>query len=350
MELGTIPGTTVIAADRSTGVRLLSEPDTFVDALSQFDRQSRLGLRVETIEVTTAMYLDYVASHVMEWTLEELAILTKIVQSIAGKLQRLEFSLPAIIHLVKTTGEEEGHAAYTRHENVVVLPVNMVQSLFATSNFGDPLHSGTDPTYLENVLIHELFHLFSKNNPARRWNLYDLVHYESTGGDVALPDVPWPGPDSPDSMPALRITNPDTPSLDTFIRMAVDGPSGAVVDQPLLPVLLARGPYDGGVFFEYLEWWFVAIEQVADGWSVRFGADGRPLMYESSALLGQYRSLVGANISSELFHPDEVLAQNWVLVANEPSLGVLEGIDRILQHPGAKNSKALLRDSVAASD
>ena len=335
MELGRLPGGTVVmAADKANGARLLATADDFVDNQSQFDRQARLSLRTEVVEVSRSMYFDYVASQVMDWSTDEVAALKGIVQAIAGKLEPLDLHLPEVVHLVKTSGEEEGHAAYTRQMNVIVLPVNMIQSLFTPSNFGDPLHTGTSPSYLTDVVTHELFHLFSKNNADRRWDLYALVHYEPTGDDVELPNVPWPNADSPVLLPELKITNPDTPNLDTFIRMEVPvvaRPGGPTTLKPLLPVLLATGPYAGGVFFDYLDWWFLAIVEVGGRWVAEFDQDRRPIMYQSEPLMSQYMGLVGKNITDELFHPDEILAQNWVLVANEPDLTLLTSMARILR-------------------
>ena len=335
MELGRLPGgTLVMAADKEHGARLLATADDFVDNQSRFDRQARLSLRTEVVEVTRSMYFDYVASQVMDWSADEVAALKGIVEAIAGKLEPLDFRLPEVVHLVKTSGEEEGHAAYTRQTNVIVLPVNMIQSLFTQANFGDPLHAGTSPSYLTDVVTHELFHLFSKNNADRRWHLYGLVHYEATGDDVELPNVPWPNADSTVSLPDSKITNPETPNLNTFIRMEVSPvsePGGQTANKPLLPVLLATGPYAGGVFFDYLDWWFMALVQVDGRWVAELDQDQRPVMYQSTPLMGQYMGLVGKNITDELFHPDEILAQNWVLVANEPDLTLLSNMARILR-------------------
>ena len=339
MKLGRLPGgTTVVAAGKAEGAELLSTVDDFVRNQSHFDRQARLCLSADVVEVTESMYFDYVSSQVMEWTAPEIAALKGIVATIAGKLEPLDFELPDVVHLVKTSGAEEGHAAYTRQMNVVVLPVNMIQSLFTQANFGDPLHSGTDPTYLTDVVIHELFHLFSKNNADRRWDLYRLVHFKPTGNAVELPGVPWPKRNSPTMLPDLKITNPDTPNLDTYVRMKVpsSATSGPTTEKALLPLLLATGPYAGGVFFDYLDWWFMAIHRIGGRWVAELDGNNRPVMYQSAPLMAQYMSLVGKNITDELFHPDEIMAQNWVLVANEPDLTLLSKMDKILRAAPAR--------------
>jgi hypothetical protein len=213
----------------------------------------------------------------------------------------------------------------------------MVASVQTATSYGDPLHPADDLSYLQNVVIHECFHLFSKNHPEVRRRLYELVHYRILGNAIALPDVPW-GAAAHASMRELKITNPDEPDLDVCIELVVPSdppqPTSSPIRRPLAPILLATGPYEGGMFFEYLQWWFLAIEQDPAGqWVPVIGASGRPVMYESAPLMAQYLALVGSNFTQEIFEPDQILAQNFVLIANQPSLNLLTAIGGILGSP-----------------
>lgn len=327
-------GTRMIAASLAHGRELLSTVDEYVTNQSRFDRQSRVNLRYEVVEVTPKIFLDYVSSQVMAWSDDEIASLKEIVASMAKKLALLDVTLPEEVWVVKTSGLEEGYAAYTRLMNVIALPNNMVGSLQTTVNYGDPLHPASDTSYLEDVITHECFHIFSKNNSERRFALYDLVGYASTGAPVPLPDTPWGPASAHDTVPMLKITNPDTPVLNVYIELEVPevpgGGTGTLVKRPLLPVLLASGPYEGGIFFDYLAWWFLAIEQCRGAWVPVLDDSGRPLFYKSEPLMPQYLKMIGLNMTGELFHPDEILAQNFVLVVNQPSLGLLTEMRSIL--------------------
>lgn len=330
-SLGALPGgTEVVAASLATGRELLTTVDDFVLRQSPFDRQARVNLRREVLEVTREIYLDYVASQVMPWSPDEFAALRSIISAVAKLFAPLSVRLPARIHIVKTSGQEEGYAAYTRRKDTIVLPANMVASVLTAANYGDPLHPTNDLSYLQNVVIHECFHLFSKNNPEARKRLYELVRYRLTGNVIALPNVPW-GAGSASPMQDMKITNPDEPDLDIYIEMLVPSnpqePKSPQIQRSLAPLLLATGPYAGGLFFEYLQWWFLAIEQDPSGrWVALVGPDGHPVLYESAPLMSQYLKLVGANFTEEIFEPDEVLAQSFVLVANQPSLDLLAAI------------------------
>jgi len=336
--LGKLPnGTQVLAASPENAKIFLATVDDFVRHQSRFDRQARLNLEYHVAAVSLEMHLNYVSSQAMPWQDDEIESLKQIIVSVADKFFRLNFTLPEEVFLVKTTGLEEGFAAYTRALNVIALPENMVQSLDFAMNWGDPLHeTKTNLTYLENVIIHEFFHLFSKNNPSRRDALYQLVNYQPTGNDVELPDIPWRPPNSGYTMRDLKITNPDTPVMNTYIEMEV--PSDPALDtsprikRQLLPILLASGPYAGGSFFQYLQWWFMTIEKNPPGhWVPVMNDKKQPILYDSSKLMSQYLQLIGRNLTGELFHPDEILAQNFVFVANQPSMELLSKMGEVLR-------------------
>jgi hypothetical protein len=327
----------VVAASRSRGQALLTAVDAFVQAQSQFDRQARVNLRHTVATVTQAMYLDYLSSQVLEWSADETAMLGEqtagsssagIIGQIAQMLTAFSFTLPSTVYLVKTTGQEEGYAAYTRHNNVIVLPANKVAILKTYTGFGNPLHPSPITKLLRELITHEIFHLISKNNAALRVSLYGLVNYKETGNAVQLPNVPWGS--SGALMPDLKITNPDAPDLNVYINMSVpsipSNPASPVVTRSLLPVLLAATPYDGGVFFNYLQWEFMAIEQIGAGWAPVLDGTGKPMMYDSTPLLPQYLKLVGRNVTGQIFHPDEILAQSFVLAAQQPSMELLARI------------------------
>lgn len=344
--VGEFPGgTQVVAAGVATGRAMLVTVDDYVRRQTPFDRQARVNLRREVVDVTPAIYLDYVASQVMSWSPQEIASLRSIVTAVSRLFASLSLRLPPVIRLVKTTGQEEGYAAYTRRQDTIVLPANMVASTQTAASYGDPLHPADDLSYLQNVLIHECFHLFSKNHPEERLALYDAIHYRATPQPIELPDIPWGPPGHQAPMRELRITNPDESGLDVYIDMQVPAsptasagtPHGGaddpavIVRRSLAPLLLADRPYDGGVFFDYLQWWFLAITRDAAGrWVPVIDAQGRPLLYDSAPLMPQYLSLVTANFTQEIFQPDEILAQNFVLMANQPSLDILSTLRRTM--------------------
>jgi len=108
---------------------------------------------------------------------------------------------------------------------------------------------------------------------------------------------------------------------------------GKTVTRHLLPVLLVDKPYAGGLFFEYLEWQFMAVESHRGKWCATL-VDGRPLIYPAALLMEQYLTKVGRNFSQEIFHPDEICAQSFVLAVMQPDMKLLSAMQRRLATAG----------------
>ena len=315
--------TSVVAAGLNRARRLIADADTYIYAQSPFDRHARIGIPHGGVEVGQDLFLSFLGTQVMAWTAFELDQLREIVASLQKVFARIPMKLPQKVYLLKSTGREEGAAAYTRHLDTIVLPVNMVSSLLAVPAGGDPLHPGRSSAYLAGIITHEFFHILSKNNPAWRKELYGILGFRPLPNSVVLPDDKLP---SGLSMRDMKITNPDAPLLNVAIDLM---PTGSSQPVPMTPALVSSGPYVGGEFFDTLQWIFLEVEEEKGNWQVR-RRDDKAVWHQSDDLMSQYLDKVGRNLSGELFHPDEVLAQSFVMAAHEPSLALLERISEMI--------------------
>ena len=105
-------------ASIETARAMLGARDEFVARLSPFDRAARLKSGTDVAE---AEYLAFATAAGREWSNDERARLTAAFAAIEPKLAELLPELDEPILLVKTSGEEEGGAGYTR-ANAVMLP------------------------------------------------------------------------------------------------------------------------------------------------------------------------------------------------------------------------------------
>jgi Domain of unknown function (DUF4157) len=142
------------------------------------------------------------------------------VVSLAGKLARWNLPLPPTVVLIKTTGNEEGNAAYTR-QNAIILS----QHEAASAN--------------SDLLAHELFHVLSRHDAELRQRLYRVIGFLPIH-EVRLPPALVP----------IKITNPD--GVHNNFRIVVRS-EGELL--PVVPILYSSSPrYDvgrGGEFFQY---------------------------------------------------------------------------------------------------
>lgn len=262
-----------VFATPEQGRAALTQRDDFVARLSPFDRAARLK---KDGAVSEREYLDFVGTNVVAWGDGETRRVAAALATVGERFAAAKLAFPGGVMLIRTTGREEGNAAYTRG-SAIVLPPGVLDD------------SNAD---LAQVLSHELFHIISRRDPGLRDRLYRVIGFER------CPDFIFP--------PALaprRITNPDAPRNDHRIRV---GHGGAQVWA--IPVLYADSAYDpqrGGEFFNYLQFRF-AIDGAAGA-----APHGAPSLVDLKELTGFFEQ-VGRN-TQYLIHPEEILADNFAI-------------------------------------
>ncbi|HEV2803476.1 MAG TPA: hypothetical protein VGW57_00965 [Chthoniobacterales bacterium] len=259
---------------------VIAARDDFVKRLSPFDRAARLKVAQP---VSEEQYLAFVGSNVRDWTEKETEQLCTIMAEFPPLLAGLPW--PATIQLIKTTGAEEGNAAYTRGA-AIFLPV------------ADLARSSPE---LKRLLCHELFHILSRRNPGLREKLYSVI------GFTACDEV-----ELPPELAARKITNPDAPRNDHLIRLQIDGQTRLA-----LPVLLSSAEtYDvkrGGEFFNYLTFQFLVMEPTTTPRRFKVAQqNGSPRLVGIKAVTGFFEQ-VGRN-TEYIIHPEEILADNFALL------------------------------------
>jgi hypothetical protein len=289
-------------ASVAEGKQILTRRDAFVERMSPFDRAARMKT---DRDVSEAEYLEFVGQNVFEWTDAEKEKIDTALAGIQESLEAMALPFPEEVLLIKTTGKEEGGAAYTR-TNAIVLP---------EANLNAPADR------IQKIICHELFHVLSRANPDLKERLYAAIGFEKCN-EVEFPQ----------GLESRKITNPDAPINDHCISIQVGGEQ-----QWAVPILFSRAQnYDakrGGEFFSYLEFKLLLVERRADGTAVPLTADGQqPKLVGLQEVSGFFEE-VGRN-TGYIIHPEEILADNFVLLVLEkrdvPSPEVLEKIETIL--------------------
>jgi hypothetical protein len=290
-------------ATQEEGQAVLSSRDEFVARLSPFDRAARLKTNRQ---VSEQEYLLFVRASVMAWSDE--AEKKRVAQA-AAQVERFLSDLGIPVpdaRLVRTNGKEEGGAAYTRG-NVVVLSSYVLN---------DPKQD------LVETISHELFHIISRHDPALRNKLYKSIGFEECA-EFSLPAA----------LASRRITDPDAPRNDHCIRLRIHGKSVWAT-----PVLYAdHERYDlkkGGAFFDYLQFKLAIADQrgkTAAGPPISANTGTR--FVDVDDVSGFYEQ-VGKN-TDYIIHPEEILADNFAFLATKkkglPSPGIPAEMLRIFQ-------------------
>jgi hypothetical protein len=262
-------------ASIETARTVLGTRDEFVTRLSPFDRAARLQAAGD---VSEAEYLAFTTAAAREWSNDERARLTAAFAAIEPQLAALLPELDEPILIVKTSGEEEGGAGYTR-ANAVMLPQAMA-----------------DGRELQRTLAHEIFHVASRNHPDMRRALYRAIGFEECG-EVVLPAA----------LAVRKMTNPDAPINEHCIEIAVDG---AKVWG--MPILLARqerfDPAAGIPFFGYLTLSMLLVDRGSSP-AQPVLRDGAPALVPMNRVQGYFEQ-VGRN-TNYIIHAEEILASNF---------------------------------------
>ncbi|MEZ5024756.1 MAG: hypothetical protein R2728_16140, partial [Chitinophagales bacterium] len=140
--------------------KLLTQEDEYTNSWSQFDIDSRMQQQNSSKEEL----FDFISKQTIAWTAEEKNEVLDIFKSIDAEISKQGYTIkfPDDIYFIKTTLEEEGGAeAYTRANYVVLKEKLLSQS----------------KDQLKMIIIHELFHVLSRNNPEFRKELYELIGF-----------------------------------------------------------------------------------------------------------------------------------------------------------------------------
>lgn len=282
-------------ATPTEGRRELRRRDEFTVRMSPFDRSARLKTEAS---VSEKHYLDFVAAQVQPWNRKTRADVTAALALVRPKLDALKLPWPKSVWLIRTTGREEGQAAYTRGASIV-LPDALL---------------GRDANRLADLLAHEFFHILSRANPALRSELYQAIGFEKCP-EVFFPPI----------LASRRITNPDAPVFDQAIVVKVGDAVQRVV--PVLHATVDRFPAgEKQEFFEFLAFRFWPIGPPTD-------QPGKAPQLLTREQISGFSEQVGKN-TDYIIHPEEILADNFKLLVrgatNVPSPEVLERIADIL--------------------
>jgi hypothetical protein len=245
----------------------LTRRDDYIARLSPFDRSAKMKTDRAVDEAT---HLAFVGSHVRDWdTSPHRERVIAAAARVERRLAELGVPVPDAV-IVRTSGEEEGGAAYTRGK-AIVLPDTML----------------AEPKVdLARLVAHEAFHVMTRRDAALRDRLYRLIGFE-----------PCPEPVLPAELAARTLANPDAPRNAHHIKVAYRG-------QPVwaVPMIYSSEPkFDparGGTFFDYLQF--------------RLALRDPFRLVKLEEVTGFFEQ-VGRN-TGYIIHPEEILADNFALL------------------------------------
>ncbi len=294
--------TTLSFATVEQGKRVLTSRDDYVERMSAFDRAARL--KTDRV-VSEREYLEFVGKAVSAWEEAEKEKVYLAMEGVEEALKKMALPFPKKIWLIKTTGQEEGNAAYTR-ANAIVFPEKFLEG-------GAP--------WVQRVLCHELFHVLSRANRELREKCYAAIGFEKCD-ELEFPE----------ELARRKLTNPDAPRNEHCLKVKIDGE-----EQWVIPILFSNeekyDPEKGGEFFRYLQFKLLVVERAEEGMGVEVVREGEKAKLLDAGEVTGFLEQVGEN-TTYLIHPEEILADNFVLLVTGkrgvPSPEVVEKLGKVL--------------------
>lgn len=278
--------------------KLLCTEDVYTKSWGVFDIQSRS----KNAKGTKDMVFSFMKKQTLEWDATDKIKINKILRDIDSliKVNKFNITLPSEITLIKSTLQEEGNAeGYTR-ENYIVLKNELV---------------ALDNLSLKKILIHELFHIISRNNPKLRAKLYKAIGFEMCNV-IKLPK----------SMNDIKISNPDAPLVDSYIQVKYQDET---IDCAM--ILYSTRDYTGGSFMDYIDIGFVPLNGLLTKQVKKIRGNYYIIpIQEITGFLEQ----VGMN-TKYIINPEEIIAENFVMALlndkNVKSPKIIEKVKKILK-------------------
>lgn len=274
--------TSVAFASAQKGCELITAHDDYIARLSPFDLQSKMQTNRD---VTHGDFAQFLGENTLEWAEEEKQKITTaidIFKSLSSDLS-LPLPLPPEVFFVKTTGQEEGGAAYTR-ANAIFFPERF---------FSFPQEK------LNWIVCHEFFHVLTRENQQLREQLYQTIGFQKCG-EIELPDF----------LNEHKITNPDAPIHDHVIEVQADGK-----DHWAIPLIYSETDFDeseGKNFLQYLVLKLLLVEKdqrAPESIRAAFNEKSTEL-YSTKEVSGFYQKI--GNNTGYIMHAEEILAENFV--------------------------------------
>ena len=275
------------SADRASTI--LGKKDDWARQLSAFD----LGVRQQTAQPTRLHeFLDFASEAALEWTPEERASWGAMIDKLSYAMEGLGVDLPKI-DLVKTTGEEEFDAAYTR-QRAIMFPQRLAGL------------AATQPRNAFFLLAHELFHALSRNDSDLRDKTYALL------GANRFDEIEFPA-----ELEERRLSNPDAHTYEHAVTVQTASGNADVV-----PVIQSLVPLEEAIllpnFFDALDIILLAVDTRTS--RVLRNSNGTLISYTFGNT--NWVPLMRRN-SNFIIHPEEVLADNFATLMEWRANGVL---------------------------
>ena len=259
----------------------------FFSKINQTEAALQMKAKPETKLAETdwkEAYKAYLKADVMDFSASEKDFVLRVFDDLYENPKMEQLHMPDSILLIKVAGRHYGNSVYYTRENCIIIPQNVLKEKNRSAFSG--------------VMLHELFHIYSRYNPSKRKALYETVGFEKTAGI-----------NFPVDLANRMVYNPDGLDIDWTCKLEV--PNGITRVIPLL-VSVSTPAFNKGLFanFQFL---LYEVQSLDDGsYTVLTDSTGSSTL-SMSTFIPAYYNLIGTN-TDYIIHPDEILADHFMMI------------------------------------
>jgi len=195
-----------------------------------------------------------------------------------------KYPLPDTIRVGIIQGDLYGPSVFYTRENGIYVP--------------EPMVKAGNRKMLTTVLIHEIFHIQSRNYPKLQEKLYAHLGFKK----LDLPII------YPKSFISQTLLNPDGTDWDYYIPLSID-------DKKVFafPLIVSKKSYFDPAepnFFSYLKFQLFPLQRQKEGYKLSYEGDFNGL---DSKWMTPFFERITKN-TNYIIHPDELMADNFVFL------------------------------------
>jgi hypothetical protein len=273
----------------------------------------------DTAEKMQNEYMAFLKDDVVNFTEDEVKFVSEIFDEVFKTCQLVDKNIfPTQLKLIKTSAKHYGESVFYTRENCIVIPFNELKK----KNRKDFLYT----------MYHELFHVYSRLNPAKSKILYQLIGFESFGFENLI---------FPEELGKRVFFNPD--GVDFAQKISLKTDEGSIYAIPIIYANHVGFTASKPDFFGYLAFNLYQVKPAAGRWTIITKEDG----FSSTLDINKFPDFFGQikDNTEYIIHPDEVLADNFAFVLqskNDPTVGAkFSKAGKILM----SDIEAILKDS-----
>lgn len=254
--------------------------------MSQLDIDWRLQKTGGTLSELQAMAWQ----QTRDFTESEKQFFDTAIGIIEDSLRQIGCSLPIPpeIVFIKTTMEEEGGPAAYTIKNQIFFGEKYISKLMPQVGKTDEENQAALMKFTE-VVAHELFHTTTRNSPAFRQQMYDLIGFTVMPKDIVFPEV----------IANRIIINPDVEHMDNYAEFTIGGKKTRCEIVAFYTKTWAEAHAERGgdvSFFDFVKTFLVPIDDMSRTYPIEDASD--------------FWDVVGRN-TEYVIAPEECLADNF---------------------------------------